>query len=731
MAVVGESGRQLRSAAGNQALQRYLPFLDWLVHYRRSDLPGDLMAGLIVAIMLVPQGMAYAMLAGLPPEVGLYASIVPLLIYGLLGSSRTLAVGPVAIVSLLVATAIAPLANGDVTVYVKLALTLAFLVGIIQVAMGLMRIGFLVNFLSHPVLVGFTAAAAIVIGFSQVKHLLGISLPRTERFYEQVLYTAQNLGGTNLVTLAIGLGSIAILLFFKHRMTRVLLGMGMSPAWALPIAKSAPLVIVVLGTLLVRLFNLDATAGVKIVGAVPAGLPPLTRPTLDLELWTLLLPAALTISFVGYMESVSVAKSLAGKRRQKIDPDQELIALGAANLGAGFTGGYPVTGGFSRSVVNFSAGANTGLASMITAGLIAVTVLFLTPLFYYLPNAVLAAIILVAVGNLFDLKAMRHIWAYNRGDALALGVTFVAVLALGIETGILVGAAVALMIYIWRTSKPHVAVVGRIGDSEVYRNELRYNVKTWPELIAMRVDESLYFANTKFLEDTILGMVADHPAVKHVVLIGSAVNFIDASALETLESLHAELAAAGVGLHFAEIKGPVLDRLRAIGFVEHIGADHFHFTMHDATLALGYVAREEHPDAYVSPAAAKSQQLRESLTSDAQTTHVSLIIDMSSYGSEGEIRGDTAGRGACVSLFSLGCLVCDLDDGVASARPLINQKRCFPRDWKRNTLSLGRSPAPLRHIGSPFCLTGSYQDFRFNYPPFPKYLDEIALEKRA
>ncbi|MEZ4613468.1 MAG: solute carrier family 26 protein [Caldilineaceae bacterium] len=545
MAVVGESGRQLRSAAGNQALQRYLPFLDWLVHYRRSDLPGDLMAGLIVAIMLVPQGMAYAMLAGLPPEVGLYASIVPLLIYGLLGSSRTLAVGPVAIVSLLVATAIAPLANGDVTVYVKLALTLAFLVGIIQVAMGLMRIGFLVNFLSHPVLVGFTAAAAIVIGFSQVKHLLGISLPRTERFYEQVLYTAQNLGGTNLVTLAIGLGSIAILLFFKHRMTRVLLGMGMSPAWALPIAKSAPLVIVVLGTLLVRLFNLDATAGVKIVGAVPAGLPPLTRPTLDLELWTLLLPAALTISFVGYMESVSVAKSLAGKRRQKIDPDQELIALGAANLGAGFTGGYPVTGGFSRSVVNFSAGANTGLASMITAGLIAVTVLFLTPLFYYLPNAVLAAIILVAVGNLFDLKAMRHIWAYNRGDALALGVTFVAVLALGIETGILVGAAVALMIYIWRTSKPHVAVVGRIGDSEVYRNELRYNVKTWPELIAMRVDESLYFANTKFLEDTILGMVADHPAVKHVVLIGSAVNFIDASALETLESLHAELAAAG------------------------------------------------------------------------------------------------------------------------------------------------------------------------------------------
>lgn len=604
MAIASGTGRSLAAPRKNAGPRRYLPFLDWLVHYRRRDLPGDLMAGVIVAIMLVPQGMAYALLAGLPPQVGLYASIIPLFIYGLLGSSRVLAVGPVAIVSLLVATGVAPLAGGDMATYIGLALMLALLVGIIQVAMGLLRIGFLVNFLSHPVLVGFTAAAAIVIGFSQVKHVLGFSVPRSERFYEQVLYTLQHLHQTQWVTLAIGLGSIAILLFFKQRVAGLLQRMGVAPGLAMPIAKSAPLVIVVLGTLLVQAFQLDQTAGVKIVGEVPAGLPPLTLPGFDLNLWMLLLPTALTISFVGYMESVSVAKSLASKRRQKIDPDQELIALGTANLGAAFTGGYPVTGGFSRSVVNYSAGANTGLASIITGALIALTVLFLTPLFHYLPNAVLAAIILVAVGNLFDFKAMRHIWKYNRGDAAALIITFVGVLALGIEIGILVGAAVALLVYIWRTSKPHVAVVGRIGDSEIYRNVLRYDVKTWPELIAIRVDESLYFANTKYLEDTVLGEVADRPEVKHVLLIGAAINFIDASALETLESLHEELAAAGVELHFADMKGPVLDQLRAIGFLDHIGEDHLHFSTHDAVLALGYVRPDEHHDAYVSPAEA-------------------------------------------------------------------------------------------------------------------------------
>jgi SulP family sulfate permease len=585
----------------SSGIQRYLPFLDWLVHYRRADLSGDLMAGLIVAVMLVPQGMAYALLAGLPAQVGLYASIVPLFFYGLLGSSRVLAVGPVAIVSLIVASGIAPLANGDITTAIVLALTMALMVGIVQIVMGFFRVGFLVNFLSHPVLVGFTAAAAIIIGFSQLKHVLGFSVPRFEHFYEQILYTAGHLSEINWITFAIGLSSVLILLFYKYRAAKLFKGWGLPDKTIGPLTKSAPLILVVGFTLLARWFNLDQTAGVKIVGEVPAGLPPLTLPILDLDLWLLLLPTVLTISFVGYMESVSVAKSLASKRRQKIDADQELRALGAANLGAAFTGGYPVTGGFSRSVVNFDAGANTGLASIVTGVLMLVAVVFLTPLFFYLPNAVLGAIILVAVINLVDVNAFRHIWHYSSGDSAALIITFLAVLITGIERGILIGAAVALLVFIWRTSKPHVAVLGRVGDSEIYRNVLRYDVKTWPEVISIRVDESLYFANVKYLEDTVLGLVADRPAVKHFVLVGSSINFIDATALETLESLREELADAGVDLHLARVIGPVLDRLRAVGFVDAIGEDHIHFSPHDAMIALGYVTADDHPAGYVSP----------------------------------------------------------------------------------------------------------------------------------
>ena len=567
-------------------LSVYLPFLDWLVHYRRDNLVGDLMAGLIVAIMLVPQGMAYAMLAGLPPEVGLYASIIPLVIYGLLGTSRTLAVGPVAIVSLLVASGVTPLAEPGSVQYVQYALVLALLVGIIQFGMGLVRLGFLVNFLSHPVISGFTSAAAIVIGFSQLKHLLGLSMPRTDHFYGLLLYAGQHLAESNLLAVGIGLGSIAILLYFKYWLGGQLRRWGAPDSLIIPVTKSAPLVIVALGTGLVWALSLNENAGVAIVGEVPAGLPSLSLPLFDLSLWQLLLPTALAISFVGYMESISVAKSLASKRRQKVDANQELVALGAANLGATLTGGYPVTGGFSRSVVNFAAGVNTGLASLITAGLIAVTVIFLTPLFYFLPRAVLAAIIMVAVFGLIDVATFKHVWRYNKADAASLLITFLAVLAVGVETGIVVGVIATILLFLWRTNRPHVAIVGRVGQTETYRNVRRHQVKTCPHVIAMRIDESLYFANTKFLEDKVLCAVADRPEVKHLVLIGIAVNFIDASALETLESLIDELRDAGVQLHLAEIKGPVMDRLKAIGFVDKIGADHIYLSTHEAMQAL-------------------------------------------------------------------------------------------------------------------------------------------------
>ncbi|MFT5194922.1 MAG: SulP family sulfate permease [Cellvibrionaceae bacterium] len=568
---------------------RYLPILEWGQNYTRETFSGDLLAGVIVAIMLVPQSMAYALLAGLPPEVGLYASIVPLILYGLLGTSRSLAVGPVAMVSLLVASVVVPLAGGNPAETLLLAVTLALLVGLIQTLMGILRIGFLVNFLSHPVLSAFTSAAAILIGFSQLKSLLGFKVPRFEYFYETVVYTFSHLPETNLTTLAIGLVGIGILFVFKKWLPSWLELARISPSLKTALSKMGPLVIVIVGILGVMFGRLDALAGVSIVGAVPSGLPPFSLPSFAPEKLLSLLPAAIAISMVGYMESVSVAKSLASKRREKIDPDQELIALGMANLGAAFTGGFPVTGGISRSVVNFSAGARTGMASIVTAGLIVLTLLFLTPIFYYLPQAMLAAIVLVAIFNMVDFGTAMRVWRYNRADGVAWWVTFLAVLGVGVETGILYGVAASILLFIWRTSRPHVAVVGRVGQSEIYRNVLRHEVQTWPELIAIRIDQSLYFANTKFLEDTVLGLVADRPEVKDFVLICTAVNFIDASAIETLESLLEQLRDAGVTFHLAAVKGPVLDQLKQSEFWDHFDESQLHFTTHDALKTLRYV----------------------------------------------------------------------------------------------------------------------------------------------
>jgi SulP family sulfate permease len=575
------------TSAPPPVLQRFIPALGWLVRYDRRDLPADLLAGLIVAIMLVPQGMAYALLAGLPPQVGLYAGILPLLIYGLLGTSRVLAVGPVAIVSLLVATSLQPLAAPGSAAYLQLALLLALLSGLLQILLGLLRAGFLVNFLSHPVLGGFTSAAAIVIGFSQIGNLLGFKVPGADYFLLEVAYTLSHLNQTNPVTLAIGLSALLYMLWCSRRLGPLLRRRGVDERWITPLTRSAPLQVVVFSTLAVMLLGLDERFGVAIVGVVPAGLPPLTMPAFDPALWAALLPAALLISLIGYVESISVAKSLGAKRREKVDSNQELIALGAASVGAALSGGYPVTGGFSRSVVNFSAGARTGLASMITAVLVALTVLFLTPAFTYLPKTVLAAIIIVAVLGLVDLRRFRHLWAFSKGDALSFLVTFVAVLALGIEWGLLLGVATAVGIYLWRSSHPHMALVGRLGETQLYLNVLRHEVKTCATAVCLRVDESLYFANTKALEDAVQALVADQPQVTHLVLLASSVNAIDASALETLEALHEELREAGVELHFAALKDIIYEKLARAGFVDIVGAERFHASMFLAMQAVG------------------------------------------------------------------------------------------------------------------------------------------------
>ncbi|MEL6738377.1 MAG: sulfate permease [Pseudomonadota bacterium] len=543
---------------------------------------------LIVAIMLVPQGMAYALLAGLPPEVGLYASIVPLVFYGLLGSSRALAVGPVAIVSLMVATTLGEITEAGGAGYVAGAVLLAFLSGAILLAMGLARLGFLVNFLSHPVISGFSSAAALVIGFSQLKHLLGFNIPRSHLITETIAHAAMHIGQLNLVTAGIAVVSLVLLLVFRSRVAGWAKSAGFSAAVADAVAKTGPLAAVLISTVAVWLLALDQTAGVKIVANIPAGLPPLTMPGLDLALIQQLLPAAALISVVGFLESVSVAKSLASKRRQKIDADQELIALGAANIGAALTGGYPVTGGFSRSLVNFTAGAVTPMASIITAGLIALTVLLFTPLLYFLPKATLAAIIILAVGNLIDFKTLREAWIYNKADAASLIATFFAVLTLGIEMGILAGAGLSIVLYLWRTSRPHMAEVGRVGETEHFRNVLRHEVQTDPKILAVRVDESLYFANTAQLEDALLSRVAERPEIDHLVLIMSAVNFIDASALETLETLIERLRDSGVVLHMAEVKGPVMDRLERVHFLDTLGSGQVYLSTHAAMKDLAH-----------------------------------------------------------------------------------------------------------------------------------------------
>ncbi len=558
-----------------QQLQRYIPALNWLRNYQSKHLFGDITAGIIVTSLLIPQGMAYALLAGLPPQIGLYASILPAIIYPLLGTSQVLAVGPVAVDSLMVAAAIAKLAPQGSSEYLALAIALAFLVGIIEIGMGVLRMGFLVNFLSRSVISGFISGAAIIIGFSQVKHLLGLKIPSTESFIELLTLILGKITEVNWVTLSLGLISIAILLYFNQPLVKLLKQQGWSEQRILPISKSAPLLVVILGTLLVSIFRWDQGAGVKIVGMVPLGLPPLTIPSFDLQTWRSLLPAALAIALVGYMEGFSGAQALASKRREKIDPNQELIAFGAANMSAAFTGGYPVTGGVSRSVVNFAAGANTGLASIITGILVAITVMFFTSWFYFLPQTCLAAIIITAVYKLIDFATLKRMWNYDKADAIAWLVTFGAVLGLGVEKGIIFGAIVALSLHLWHTSRPHIAIVGRLGDSEHFRNVLRYEVKTSPQVLAIRVDASLYFANAKYMENFLSREISDRPDVTSIVLVCSAVNLIDASALEILESLIADLKTTGINFYFSEVKGPVIDKLLKIGFVDYVGRDHF------------------------------------------------------------------------------------------------------------------------------------------------------------
>ncbi|TCL01271.1 SulP family sulfate permease [Shimia isoporae] len=549
-------------------ITRHLPILTWARTYDQTTLGADIMAAVIVTIMLIPQSLAYALLAGLPPEVGLYASILPLVAYAIFGTSRVLAVGPVAVVSLMTAAAVGNLDLPTTEAYIAAAVALAFLSGLILTAMGIMRLGFLANFLSHPVIAGFITASGILIAISQLKHILGISA-HGHSLPELLGSLGSHLPETNPITLLLGTLTLAFLFWTRKGLKPLLRKLGASSGLADIVTKAGPVAAVIATTFAVYAFDLTSK-GVAIVGTVPTGLPPIGLPEFAPDLWSQLFLSALLISIIGFVESVSVAQTLAAKNRQRIDPDQELIGLGTSNIASAISGGYPVTGGFARSVVNFDAGAKTPAAGAFTAIGIAGAALFLTPLLFFLPKATLAATIIVAVLSLVDLSVLRHAWGYSRVDFAAVATTIALTLGFGVEVGVSAGVLISIALHLYKTSRPHVAEVGLVPTTQHFRNILRHKVETTPNLITLRIDESLYFANARFLEDYVYDRVVCNEPITDVVLMCSAVNEIDLSALESLEAINMRLSELDIRLHLSEVKGPVMDRLKRSHFLEDL-----------------------------------------------------------------------------------------------------------------------------------------------------------------
>jgi SulP family sulfate permease len=564
-------------------IRRYLPILEWGAAYTGKTFSNDLIVALIVTMMLIPQSLAYAGLAGLPPEIGLYASMAPLLMYAIFGSSRTLAVGPVAVASLMTAAAAGALASQGTPEYVGAAVALATVSGLLLLVMGFLRLGFLANFLSHPVITGFIIASALQIAAGQLGPVLGISA-KGESFLETAMALIRNLSGIKPATAAIGIGSVVFLLSVRMGLKPALTRLGVPVKVSDVLTKIGPVVMIIIAILLVSGLGLQ-DQGVSVVGTVPSGLPKIALPPIDLSLWTQVLVPALLISIVGYVESISVAFTLAAKRRQRVDPDQELIALGAANLGSALSGGFPVTGGFSRSVVNFDAGAETPAAGALTAVGIGLAAMFLTPLLFNLPNAALAATIIVAVLSMIKLSALKHAWQYSKADFAAMAATILITLTEGIEPGLIAGVALTIAVHLYTASKPHVAVVGQLPGTAHFRNVLRHEVVTYPNILSIRVDESLFFPNARFIEEYLNKAVADNPEIRHVILECPAVNGIDISALESLEAINRRFKDGGISFHLSEVKGPIMDALKRSHFLEELTGK-VHLTQYDAVCSI-------------------------------------------------------------------------------------------------------------------------------------------------
>ncbi len=565
--------RKRQEAETGLQLSRYFPIFEWGRTYNRSVLTDDMVAAVIVTIMLIPQSLAYALLAGLPPVVGLYASILPLVLYAIFGTSRTLAVGPVAVISLMTASAAGAIAEQGSAEYLEAAITLAMLSGVMLTVLGALRAGFLANLLSHPVISGFITASGVLIATSQLKHILGIEAGG-ENWPAMLGSIARAIDTTNVWTLAVGVPALIFLFWVRRGGKPALQKVGLGEKSAALAAKASPIVAVTLSIIAAVAFDLGSK-GVSLVGAIPQGLPPFALPSTDLSLIEKLWLPALLISIIGFVESVSVAQTLAAKRRQRITPDQELIGLGGANIASALSGGYPVTGGFARSAVNFDAGAQTPAAGAFTAIGIALATVFLTPLLVSLPVATLAATIIVAVLSLVDMRTPGQLWHYSKTDFAAHVVTIAITLLAGVEMGVIAGVAVGLILYLWRASRPHAAIVGRVPETEHFRNVERHKVFTVPHVLSIRIDEALTFLNARWLEEYVLEEVADRPEVRHVILLCSAVNEIDASGLESLEAINHRLGDVEIGLHFSEVKGPVMDRLQRTHLIDELNGKIF------------------------------------------------------------------------------------------------------------------------------------------------------------
>jgi len=558
--------------------QSYIPIVPTLLRYHREDLSHDVVAGVVLGVITVPQAIAYAFLAGLPAEAGLYASLVPMVLYAIFGSSKHLVVGPVAITALMVAAAVGEYAPRYDQTYLGVTTVLCLQAGIFLWLLRLSQMGGLVNLLSHPVITGFVNAAALLIIISQLPAFTGIGRGEATDPYHQLLNLARRLDELNLAVLGVGVGSLLALWLVRRYAVSLLRLFRRDIEDQHPIRRTGPMVVAALAAVVVAAWNLDAELGVAVVGELPSGLPAITRPPFHWQMWVDVAPVSAMIAVVSYVESYSIGTTLATRQRTRVNSHQELIALGAANVGAAFTGAYPVSGSFSRSSVNYQTGARTQMSALVCMVVIVLTLLFFTPLFARLPHAALAAIVVVSVVSIVDLHSMLRHWRIHKEDSITELATLVTVLGFGVETGLITGVALSIAFFIRTSSRPHIAIVGRIPHTEHFRSARRYDVETFPHVAAIRIDENVYFGNANQVENKLLKLVQRRPGTKHVLLVMSAVNLVDVSGLEMLYRLNDSLQTMGIKLHLSEVKGPVMEHFEATDFTMRLTGSVFFTT---------------------------------------------------------------------------------------------------------------------------------------------------------